>query len=650
MQISPNGTSEGNPNTAPTITSLQENPTANKGVGQIFTGSATDSPGTTLNYQWFWGDGTAPSGWSGSAGISHTYAKDGYYTAYFAVKEANTADGFITVKPVTVRVNDNSNTAPHNVAISYLPSNPDTGDTIAFTGSAIDDQGDPLVYSWNFGDTYTAAGATPTHRYTSAGSYSVTLSVTDNHVSTQPRPVTTSTLVAVTTNRAPTLTVPSYPYVGQNQLTMFTVTAADADGDALRFTWLWGDGGMSVTTTPYATHSYSQRRAYTLTVYADDLTGIAGHNVTGSNTVTVVTPTQHAPSIISFVATPTTVETGQAVTFTAVVTDQDGGVLRLTYNYGGGVYDVWNSASTLPSEQVTHSETNAFTSAGTKTVFLSVTDAGGQNTTITPGITVIVLPPNEEPIVSPLDPISSYTGATLSFNGDAFDPDNAVLRYTWSFGDGSALKVGQSVSYAYPKPGTFTVTLWVDDLTGLSGHNVSTMATATIGFRLSLALGWNLISLPMSTSYMASTLGLSSGDQVVQFDSATQTYKTHIVGLPLNNFAIAPSAGYWVYAASAKTLTLYGTVPTVQQSKAITVPAGGGWVLVGMCSMNTGWKAANLASMYSGSTMTTVVMWNSATQTYTTYVVGLPLNNFSLVPGQGYWIFVNGSGTLTYNP
>jgi PKD repeat protein len=478
----------------------------------------------------------------------------------------------------------------------------------------------------------------------------VTLSVTDNHVSTQPRPVTATALVPVTTNRAPTITVPAYPAVGQNVLTMFGVTASDADGDALRYTWLWGDGGRSVTTTPYATHSYSQRRAYTLTVYADDLTGIAGHNVSASNTVTVVIPTPHPPSIVSFTATPSTVEIGQAVTFTAVVKDADGGILKLTYNYGGGVYDVWNSASTIANEEVTHSETNTFTTAGTKTVYLSVADAGGLNTTISPGITVTVQVPNQPPVVSPLSNVNSYTGATLSFVGDAYDPDNAVLRYTWSFGDGSALKVGQSVSYAYPRPGTYTVTLYVDDLTGLPGHNATAIATATIGFRLSLVAGWNMVSLPMTTTLKASTLGLGPGGQVVQWDPATMTYKTFIVGLPLNDFNILPSSGYWVYSASATTLTLQGTTPTVEQTKSITVPAGGGWAIIGMCSMNTGWKAVNLASMYSGASMTTVVMWNSATQTYTTYIVGLPLNNFSLVPGAGYWIYVNGSGTLTYNP
>jgi len=43
-----------------------------------------------------------------------------------------------------------------------------------------------------------------------------------------------------------------------------------------------------------------------------------------------------------------------------------------------------------------------------------------------------------------------------------------------------------------------------------------------------------------------------------------------------------------------------------------------------------------------------VVMWNSATKVYTTYIAGLPMNNFWLDPGMGFWVYFMGSGTLTY--
>jgi hypothetical protein len=286
-------------------------------------------------------------------------------------------------------------------------------------------------------------------------------------------------------------------------------------------------------------------------------------------------------------------------------------------------------------------------------VSLYVRDDTGNNVTVTP-ITLTIVVPNQPPEVTPLSPYSGVTGTTITFTGDAYDPDNAVLRYTWSFGDGSPLKVGQSVGYAYAKPGTWTVTLYVDDLTGLTGHNVSATTTATIGWRLVLHVGWNLVSLPMTTSYTANTLpGLATGDEVVNWNPGTQTYnKIFIKGVspPILDYPLVANSGYWVYVGAAKTLTLSGTVPTTEQSRAITVPGTGGWVTIGFCSMNTGWKAESLSAMYSGSTISTVVMWNAATGLYTTHIMGLPLNNFSMVPGLGYWIYVNGSGTLTYSP
>jgi PKD repeat protein len=61
------------------------------------------------------------------------------------------------------------------------PSQADIGAAIAFDGSASYDV-DGLIagYAWTFGDGTTASGASVSHAYAAAGTYTVTLTVTDN--------------------------------------------------------------------------------------------------------------------------------------------------------------------------------------------------------------------------------------------------------------------------------------------------------------------------------------------------------------------------------------------------------------------------------------------------------------------------------------
>jgi PKD repeat protein len=54
-----------------------------------------------------------------------------------------------------------------------------SGLTAFFTSTSTDD-GSIASYAWNFGDTATGTGPTPQHAYTAAGTYNVTLTVTDN--------------------------------------------------------------------------------------------------------------------------------------------------------------------------------------------------------------------------------------------------------------------------------------------------------------------------------------------------------------------------------------------------------------------------------------------------------------------------------------
>jgi PKD repeat protein len=54
----------------------------------------------------------------------------------------------------------------------------------AFDGTASSDSDGTIVHTWDFGDGSSASGATPSHAYAAAGSYQVTLTVTDDRGAT----------------------------------------------------------------------------------------------------------------------------------------------------------------------------------------------------------------------------------------------------------------------------------------------------------------------------------------------------------------------------------------------------------------------------------------------------------------------------------
>jgi hypothetical protein len=182
----------------------------------------------------------------------------------------------------------------------------------------------------------------------------------------------------------------------------------------------------------------------------------------------------------------------------------------------------------------------------------------------------------------------------------------------------------------------------------------TTLSVTPGGFDLVLAKGWNLVTVPLvGYGYKASTLGLLNGDVVSGWNSSTLAYdKNYIVGSSpaRNDFLIAESTGYWIYANAVETLSLLGSVPTTPQTRTITVPAvTGGWVIVGFNSLNTTRHASNIPAMYSGGVINTVAGYNTTSGLYNVYT-GIPRTDFWLVPGQAYWCWCTASGVLTYNP
>ncbi|MEN8006038.1 MAG: PKD domain-containing protein [Candidatus Krumholzibacteriota bacterium] len=142
------------------------------GAPLAFSSAGSNDPdGTIDSYLWDFGDG----GTSTQANPSYTYTVAGNYTVTLTVTDNLGAEGSDTAAADITAPNQ----AP--VAEANGPYSGLTGSAVAFSSAGSNDSDGTIVsYLWTFGDGGTSTEANPSYTYAAAGSYTVTLTVTDN--------------------------------------------------------------------------------------------------------------------------------------------------------------------------------------------------------------------------------------------------------------------------------------------------------------------------------------------------------------------------------------------------------------------------------------------------------------------------------------
>ena len=137
-------------------------------------GTSWDPDGSITAYQWNFGDGATATGMT----PSHSYAAANNYTVTLTVTDNGGATGTATTT-ANVTTGGGGNQAP--MAVPNGPYSGTAGSAVAFdaTGSH-DNDGSIATYAWDFGDGSSGTGVAPAHSYTAQGTYTVTLTVTDN--------------------------------------------------------------------------------------------------------------------------------------------------------------------------------------------------------------------------------------------------------------------------------------------------------------------------------------------------------------------------------------------------------------------------------------------------------------------------------------
>jgi PKD repeat protein len=419
--------------------------------------NVTVDPGAAVDKWWWDFEGDGCFTWSSSAGpnTTVTYQEPG---TYFPVLKAT--HGNDTVKYWIYEVLVDPENEPPLVIIADEYKGTMTGETVVFTGTAVDD-GHVVLYQWDFNgdgiwDYESTNNPDATWVYPTKGNYTVILRATDDQGATG------TDTVLVTVHNQPPVIDKALDIVTDQSVVNISISAHDPDGEIVAYHWDPGDGSDNITTeVPLIIHEYAPEGSYRVwvTVFDDD-----GANSTANLKVTVNRPFVPAQVIAS--ASATQVHVNEEITFHVQVIEGSRGGLVVSWDFDDGNFSF--------EETVVH----AYQDPGTYHVMVSGIDP--KNVAVWDDLTIRVLwTPNEPPVAVPSVEQWVLPGRNLRFSEESFDPDGYIVLYQWDFeGDGTfdySNVTDGNVTHVYPEEGIYISVLQVTDDRGAVA-----VATATI--------------------------------------------------------------------------------------------------------------------------------------------------------------------------
>lgn len=418
-------------NLPPVLGSVTCTPTAAQGATVTCSAAASDPGADTLTYTWDFGDSSTGTGQA----VSHVYTAEGTFTVTVTVTDQ---DGAFVKGTATVII---SNGAPSTPVITVSQPRQE-GTPITFSASATDPGGDPLTYTWTFGDAGTGTGASLTHTYTDQGTYNVSVTASDPGGSKS-----TATTSVTVTNVAPTIVSLSGDFSGnQGQTLSYSTVATDPGSDILTYTWDFGDGTATQkgTDKTSVTHVYSSIGVYTLTLTVEDEDG---GKVSQTRTVNIG---NGAPSISSFTG-DTSGDEGSTFRYSVTASDPGGDTVTYAWNFGDG--------TTLAASTTNNNVAHVYKDNGTFNVVVTVADPGGLSTTSTQTVVVRNVAPTLTSLTGPSSLLQATNG---TFAAASTDPGADTITYAWNWGDNTT-GTGATVVHGWCKVGNLTITLTVSD-------------------------------------------------------------------------------------------------------------------------------------------------------------------------------------------
>lgn len=339
-----------------------------------------------------------------------------------------------------------------------------------------DDRSDNDVgYVWDFGTGDTVQGsASRPYVFTEAGTFEVVVEASTAEQRASDTVTVNVTEAPVTPgNQAPVVELEASATAGKAPLEVaFRASAADPNGDALSYSWSFGDGttvaaGVGATQT----HAFTATGSYAVVVTVDDGKGgvdqaelqIAVANpddIDAPPTEPPATPDEsdnQAPAV-TLAGSTSGGSAPLTVSFKAEASDPEGDPLTYAWTFGNGERAEGNSSRTVIYDE-----------PGEYTAGVVVSDGVAQEQA---SFRVTVDEPAESPTDNTLPvvrvsatPVSGSTPLRVAFEAEASDADGDDLSYLWDFGDGT-ISSDNPTTHIYREAGSYSASVTVSDGSG----------------------------------------------------------------------------------------------------------------------------------------------------------------------------------------
>ncbi|UCE38003.1 MAG: VCBS repeat-containing protein [Thermoplasmata archaeon] len=404
------------------VANLSADPSSTDKGGSVSFDAENSTDDTQVTEYFFdFGDGEA-SGWITETKIDHIYYNGGDYTASLTVRDEDEGES-INTEELTIEVYAKPKAVlTANITEIYK------GESITFNGSQSTDEGGTVEeFNFDFGDGESSGWITQSsvsHQYNSAGQFSASLVVRDNHGNTSDNPE----IVTIDINAKPhaVLLANTTSIVISDSVMLDASESSDDDGSVKWFYFVFGDGDKSGwVIDDKINHSYNREGFFTASLTVRDDEDDESEN-TAEIIITVTGLPNKPPTATIDYIDPNPALSGMEITFRGSGRDEDGNIAGYQWNSDieGLLSSSWSFSTSVLS-------------VGTHMISFKVQDDDLTWSTEATEI-LIVKDTNQKPTVEIISPDDGErVSGILTISGTATDLDGEVVEVQIRIDDGA---------------------------------------------------------------------------------------------------------------------------------------------------------------------------------------------------------------------